>query len=243
MGKDFAESVRALGKLGIPAIEFWTWWDKDLNAVKAVVEETGVTIAAFCTKFISLVDKGQRGAYLDGLKESVEAARKLGCRTLISQTGNDNGYPRETQMKTMAEGLSVCAPVLRDAGVTLVVEPLNQHIDHAGYFLSSSVEAFALMEQVSSPFVKVLFDVYHQQTTEGNIINHIAANIGQIGHFHAAGLPGRHELYTGELNYPAIFRAIDATGYSGYVGLEYFPVEDALDGLKKTLTMLGINAI
>ena len=233
LGKDFLEGMRETKEAGIGAFEFWSWWDKDLDAIAAEQERLGLKTAAMCTKFVSLVDPSQHEAYLAGLRESIEAARKLGCSTLISQVGSDTGRPREEQHRALCEGLKKAAPLLEESGITLVVEPLNVAVDHAGYYLSSSKESFDIVREVGSERVKILFDIYHQQITEGDVIRSIENNISLIGHFHAAGNPGRHELDTGELNYPNIFRAIRETGYHQYVGLEYFPLEPAADGLKK----------
>ena len=123
-------------------------------------------------------------------------------------------------------------PLLEREGITLLVEPLNTLVNHPGYFLASSEEAFDIVKQVGSQYVKVLFDIYHQQITEGHLIANIRENITWIGHFHAAGNPGRHELSNGELNYEQIFKAIDETGFTGYIGLEYFPLEEPSIGLK-----------
>lgn len=114
----------------------------------------------------------------------------------------------------------------------LLVEPLNTRIDHVGYYLDSSEEAFTIIDEVGSAYVKVLFDIYHQQIMEGDIIRRITGNIQKIGHFHVAGSMGRHELNDGELNYDAIFRAIVDKGFNGYIGLEYFPLEKPEKGLK-----------
>ena len=122
--------------------------------------------------------------------------------------------------------------MLESEGIILVIEPLNLTIDHKGYYLSKSSEAFDIVSEVGSPNVKVLYDIYHQQVTEGNIINTIRENIDLIGHFHAAGLPGRQELNRGELYYPAVFDAIDHAGYQGYVGLEYMPAGDPLASIE-----------
>lgn len=232
-GRDFLEGMREVKEAGIGAFEFWSWWDKDLEAIAAEKSRLGLTVAAMCTKFVSLVDPAQHEEYLAGLKESIEAAKKLDCTTLISQVGADTGKPREEQRRALCEGLKRAAPLLEESGITLVVEPLNVAVDHAGYYLSSSQEAFEIAEEVGSERVKILFDIYHQQITEGDVIRRIEKNISLIGHFHAAGNPGRHELDTGELHYPNIFRAIRETGYDKYIGLEYFPLEPALDGLKK----------
>ena len=131
----------------------------------------------------------------------------------------------------MVEGLKACVPYLEESGITLVVEPLNTRVDHAGYYLSSSDEAAEIMKEVGSPYVKMLFDIYHQQIMEGDLIRRIKEYIPYIGHFHAAGNPGRHELYQSEVDYGKVFAAIQETGYEGCVGLEYFPLDDPEKGL------------
>lgn len=238
-GRPFLESLEIIHSIGIDTFEFWTWWDKDLNAIKGKKEELGLNVYAFCTKFVSLVDPSARNVYIQGLEESIEAAQFLGCRSLITQTGIDNGYPREVQRKCMVDGLKACAPLLEKAGISLLVEPLNVHVDHPGHFLSSSSEAFSIIEEVGSPNVKLLFDIYHQQITEGNLIPNLTKNLNLIGHVHAAGHPGRNELYSGEICYPAIFQALEDAGYNGYIGLEYFPKDEPLKGIKYVLDRNG----
>lgn len=234
-GHDFTDSLRQLATAGVTAFEFWGWWDKDVARIKGVKEELGLTAVSLCTHFISLVDPSQRAAYLHGLEQSIHVAQQLGATTLISQVGNDTGTPRAQQQQSLIEGLKTAVPLLEKANLQLAFEPLNVLVDHPGYYLTRSNEAFAVAAAVNSPHIKVLFDIYHQQITEGNVIRNIVDNIDLIGHFHAAGNPGRHELDNGELNYHEIFRAIDATGYQGYVGLEYYPVEEPLRGIRPFL--------
>ena len=228
------QALSQVSQAGIDAFEFWGWWDKDLDAIDAARAEFGLELSACCTRFITLVDPKQRDEYLLGLRESIEAARQLGCRTLISQVGDFlPQVSRQDQHDSLVDGLREAAPMLEAAGVTLVIEPLNELIDHPGYYLVRSDEAFKIVDTVGSPNVKVVFDIYHQQISEGQLIANLTANIDRIGHFHAAGNPGRHELTRGELHYPSIFAAIQETTYEGFVGLEYWPVDDALTGLKE----------
>ncbi len=231
-GMDPVEAMRRVKKLGFEAVEFWSWWDADLDAIARARQELGLTITTFCTKFVSMTDKSKRQLYLEGLKESIDAAKKCGVKMLITQVGNDTGKSWEQQMRNVLEGCKAAVPILENADITLLVEPLNIKVDHKGYFLSMSSDGFALIQDVGSPRVKLLYDIYHQQITEGNLIPTIIKNIGDIGHFHAAGHPGRHELDTGEINYPNVFRAILEAGYQGYVGLEYFPVREPEEGLR-----------
>ncbi len=137
------------------------------------------------------------------------------------------------QMHTsIVEGLGQAAPMVEEAGLFLAVEPLNVLVDHPGYYLTTSEEGFDILGEVGSPNVKLLFDIYHQQITEGNLLDNIIPNIGSISHFHVADVPGRHEPSTGEINYSNVFAAIEKTGYGGYVGLEYGPTGDTAESLK-----------
>lgn len=202
--------------------------------MSTITSELGLTIAAFCTTFGSLVDPHARSKFLLDLVESAAVARRLGCRNLITQVGATLPDVSESaQIETMIEGLRQCVPILQRAGVIVLIEPLNT-VDHPGYFLTKSSVAFEICAQVASPHVQVLYDIYHQQVTEGNLIATIARNIQHIGHFHAAGTPGRAELYGGEIDYPTVLRAIADTGFTGHVGLEYFPHEPPVMSLSNT---------
>lgn len=238
-----SEAIARAKACGIDAFEFWGWWDKDLGEIQDAAAEHSMQIAACCTKFISLVDPATRSAYLDGLAESIEAAKQIGCPTLISQVGDFRpDVSNEQQHDCLVEGLREAAPMLEQAGITLVFEPLNDLIDHVGYYLVRSEQAFAIVDQVASENVKVVFDIYHQQISEGNVIRNAKENIGRIGHFHAAGNPGRNELTRGELNYAEIFREIRESDYDGYVGLEYWPIDEVEAGLREAAKLVaGVN--
>jgi hydroxypyruvate isomerase len=231
MGQEAAlEGVKACG---FQAFEFWSWWNRDLDALQKKATALGLECATFCQKIISLTDPAKREDYLAGLKESIAAAKKLGARTLISQLGDDTGAVRQFQHRSIVAGLKAAAPLLEESGVTLLIEPLNGRIDHPGTYLEYSDEGFEIVDEVGSGNVRLLFDIYHQQITEGNIIQRITENISRIGYFHSAGIPGRNELDRGELDYRRIFSALAALGYNGFIGLEYFPAEDAETGLKR----------
>lgn len=241
-GVDETEAIARVAEAGINAFEFWCWWEKDLDRIVSARDQHSMTIAACCTRFVSLVDPKLRDNYLQGLQESIVAAQQLGCRTLISQVGDFRpGVSREDQHRSLVEGLTEAAPLLQAAGITLVIEPLNELVDHVGYYLVRSDEAFEIVDAVASDNVKVVFDIYHQQISEGHVIDRLTKRIDAIGHFHAAGNPGRHELTRGELNYPEIFAAIAATNYNGYVGLEYWPQSDPVAGLRRAAAMTAIQ--
>ncbi|MDR1971186.1 MAG: TIM barrel protein [Treponema sp.] len=227
------EALEALKAAGYGSFEFWGWWDRDLDSLQAKARTLGLSCHALCTRMVSLTDPAQRASYLAGLVESIDAAKRLGAKILISQVGNDTGAVRSFQHKSVVAGLKAAAPLLEESGITLAIEPLNGRVDHTGVYLESSDEGFDIVREVGSGRVKLLFDIYHQQISEGDLISRIGSNLDSIAHFHAAGAPGRHELDQGELNYPAIFKFLDDRGYGGLIGLEYFPSQDITEGLKK----------
>ncbi len=232
-GMPIQSSLPLVKASGCGAFEFWTWANKDLDALEKAMSETGLKLAAFGQKRASLVDPAERDLFLTNLNETIAVAHRLGCKTLIVTVGDElPGRTRQEQAASIVEGMKRSAPVLEKEGITAVVEPLNILVNHKGYYLARSEEAFDIINKVGSPNVKVLFDIYHQQITEGNLIANITANIGLIGHFHVADVPGRNDPGSGEINYFKVFEAIDKTGYSGYTGLEYRPLGDKAESLK-----------
>ncbi len=231
------EGIARTREAGYTACEFWGWWDMDWQKVQHALKEHQMKLAGMCTRFVPLNDPEKRQAYLDGLAETLEMAGRLDCQTIISQVGQEQPHlSREEQTQSIIDGLKACVPMLEEAGVTLVIEPLNTRYNHPGYFLARSDEAFAIVRKVNSPHVKVLFDIYHQQITEGNLIPNITDNAAWIGHVHMAGHPGRNEPFgRNEIHYPSVLGALKEAGYTGAVGLEYFPLMDAADSLKKLL--------
>lgn len=226
------EAIRRSAACGYRAVEFWGWWGRDLDALEDALGTSSVRLATFCTRFVSLVDRARRSEYIEGLSETLDVAARFGVSRIISQVGSElPDLAREDQQQSIVEGLVECAPMLEKAGVTLLVEPLNLLVDHKGYFLSRSAEAFDIVSAVDNTHVRVLYDIYHQQITEGNLISTIRRHLPLIGHFHAAGNPGRHELTTGEIRYEQVLAELRAAAYEGFVGLEYFPVEDPEAGL------------
>jgi len=228
---DFCDAIRKVASSGYDAAELWGWGDIDPVRAKAVLDETGVELLSMCTTEFRLTDPAYRDAFSDGIKKTCEFASKLGVKRLITQVGADTGMDRAFQHKSIVDGLSSVTPILELYGITLMIEPLNTIFDHKGYYLTSSAEAFDIVREVGSPFVKVIYDIYHQQITEGNIIPTVTSNLQYIAHLHAAGHPGRHELQLGESNYRVIIEAIDKAGYQGALGLEYFPTADPLESL------------
>ena len=229
---DFCDALRQIAALGYDAAETYEWKHLDLDAVKATIDETGVELLSMCTTEFRLTSPEHRELWLEGLRESCIAAAKLGVHKLITQVGQDTGEPREHQHRSIVDGLKAAGPILDEYDVTIMIEPLNLYVDHPGYYRWSSAEGFDIIREVNHPRVKLIYDIYHQQIMEGNIIPSVTGNLDLIAHLHAAGHPGRCELQLGESDYKNIIKAIADAGYTGALGLEYRPTLDPIESLK-----------
>lgn len=246
----FEERFAAAKACGLETVEFWGWENKNLEAVGRLLDQNGLKLAAFCVgsrdsavaaewNSKRLLDRSGIQAFVSAVRESAGVAHRLGCKTLIVTCGQErNDITRAQQHTNIVLALRAGAEIAEQMGVTLVLEPLNVLHDHRGYFLSSSYEGFGIVEEVGSPNVKLLYDVYHQQITEGNLISNIRRNAGLIGHIHIADVPGRHQPGTGEINYKNVFAALDAAGYEGFTGMEFSPVGSSADAVKLTIDLL-----
>jgi hydroxypyruvate isomerase len=173
---------------------------------------------------------------LEKMNAAIEATAAEGWKNVICFSGNARGIDRKTGMKNCVDALKKIVPVAEKAGVTLQMELLNSKVDHADYMCDNSVWGVELVKQVGSDNFKLLYDIYHMQIMEGDIIRTIQDNHAYYGHYHTAGNPGRHELDdTQELFYPAIARAIAETGYTGYFAHEFIPANDPLTGLRNAV--------
>ncbi|MDR1766585.1 MAG: TIM barrel protein [Lachnospiraceae bacterium] len=222
--KEIYDALADVKRAGYDGYEFWFWWDRDLKRLRQKQDELGLSCAAVCAKFmLNPGDREEQGGYLEDFAGSIRAAKELGCTNLIVQAGWEKpGLPREKHRETLLDTLSKAAKLAAPEGITLVLEPLNIKVDHAGYHLWDTQDAFGLIRRVGEPNVKLLFDIYHQQVSNGNIIASLKEGLDIIGHIHAAGCPGRGEITGGELDYRHIFTALGEMGYEGFCGLEYF---------------------
>lgn len=237
----FAERLAPARAAGVRAVEFWSWRNKDLPALERALGETGLEVAAFCCEGgPALTAPGaDASALVRGVAESAAVARRLGCARLIVTTGP--APAGETFAETAARvavKLHAMGRAASDAGVTLALEPLNTRVDHPGYWLTTLAEAALLLDAVALPSVRLLHDLYHQHVTEGRAAALAVEHLARTAHFHAAGVPGRHEpAGRGEVDYRALFADLDRQGYAGYVGLEYFPTLPAAESLAQSLAL------
>lgn len=238
--RPLADRFAPVSDLGAPAVEFWHWWDYDLDRLATQSERAGLDIVAVSANDAALTDPATADAAVEEITDSIEAARRIDCPRVIVLAGPDQAdLDRSAQRESVVSVLSTVAPAAERAGVTCVLEPLNTVVDHPGHFLQYADEAFSFVDAVGSPAVKVLFDIYHQQVTEGNIIQTITANLEAIDHLHAADVPGRHEPGTGELHYGNIIQAVEAAGYDGHVGFEFTPQTESDTAVRSIVDRFG----
>jgi hydroxypyruvate isomerase len=179
-----------------------------------------------------LADKKYHEACLAKLHEVIDATSEAGFPNVISFSGNRRGIPDDVGIENAAEALKKIVAHAEQKKVTICLEYLNSKINHKDYMFDRIAWGVEVCKRVGSERVKILYDIYHAQVMEGDIINTIRQYKDTIGHYHTGGNPGRNEIdETQELNYPAIMRAIAETGFEGYVAHEFVPKGDPLAGL------------
>ncbi|NIA16588.1 MAG: TIM barrel protein [Nitrospiraceae bacterium] len=223
-GRTFEEKLDKVDKWGLPGCE-WLGAKGDGAEFRKAADPRGIQLS--CIGGVGKIAPGQMVLPSDHDKlvaqfeERVALAKAFGCKTLIGLTGNErNDATPEEQTKYILQCLERLAPIAESNDVVIVMEALNTLVNHKGYFLTRTDQTMAILEDLDSPNVKMCFDIYHQQITEGNVIRNLSENIDRIGHFHVADNPGRKEPGTGELNYTNIFKAIHKAGYKDFVALE-----------------------
>jgi hydroxypyruvate isomerase len=175
------------------------------------------------------------------LLKNIELAAKYEIPSLIVFSGNRRGISDEEGIDNTVEGLLRVVKAAEEKGVTLCLELLNSKYDHKDYQCDRTWWGVEVCKRVNSPRVKLLYDIYHMQIMEGDLINTIRQNIKFIGHFHTAGVPGRRDIdEEQEINYRAVMRAIAETGYDGYVGHEFVPKGDPIEALKKAFEICNV---
>ena len=179
-----------------------------------------------------LNDKSIHPKFLEDFKTNIKAAAEYKWPNVICMAGDREGISDDEGMDNCHVILTEAVKIAEDAGVTICMELLNSKVNHPGYMCDKSAWGFELCRRVGSPRFKLLYDIYHMQIMEGDLIATIKNNIKMIGHFHTAGVPGRHELDENqEIYYPAVMRAIAESGYQGYVAHEYSPTRDPMESL------------
>ena len=243
----FLDRFQAAKDDGFEYVEFWSWTDKDLDAVKNAAEKANIKISGFNGDAdYSLVDPMHKEKYLDFLRQSVAAAQKIGAAsvTIHSNALGDGGIvvnhyddlSDTVKLCSMYDMLLECAKIAEESGIQMNLEALNITTDHVGNFLKNTQMAAEITRLIHSPKLKILYDVYHMQLNEGSICDTIRAYGDQFGHIHVADAPGRHEPGTGEINYHTVYACLEEIGYEGRIGFELIPKTTTAEAVKAIMS-------
>ena len=237
-GLTFDKLAGVAAEIGYEAVETWGRGE-DFDDFVATARKHGLVVASFIGHGSlpeGLNNRSNHGRIEKEIRESIDVAADNDIPGCICFSGNRRpGLTDEEGIVITAEGLARVADYAVRKGVNLNLELLNSKVDHKGYQCDRTGWAATVVDKVNCPRVKILYDIYHMQIMEGDVIRTIRDNIARIGHFHTAGVPGRNDMDdTQELNYAGIARAIAATKYGGYVGHEFSPKGDPIEALRKT---------
>jgi hydroxypyruvate isomerase len=235
------EFCRACKEMGIVAIDLLQPEDWPVVRDAGLVSSMGYPTRRDDFIATGFNDPANHPMLLKELEATIPLAAKAGVPNVIAMFGNRKGRSDAEAIANCVKGLSAIKPLAEEQGVTVCVELLNSKVDHADYQGDHTAFGVAVMQGVASPRVKLLYDIYHMQIMEGDVIRTIRANAQYIGHFHTGGVPGRHELDdTQELNWHAVARAIADTGFTGYMAHEFGPTRDPLESLPQAVTFCAV---
>jgi hydroxypyruvate isomerase len=212
--------------------EFEKWSDSEYANANRKRRELGIQFDATAGVRRSLTDPAQRDAFLAEVKGILPAMDKLECPALIVLTGNKvSGMSHEAQHASCVEGLKRAADIVAPKGYKILLENIDPE-ENPKYFLTSVNEGFDVVREVNHPQVRFLYDFFHEQISEGNLIEKLEKNIALVDLVHIADVPGRHEPGTGEINYPNIYKKLAELHYDRYIAMEFLPTADEVESLK-----------
>ena len=249
----FAERVQKAAQTGFKFVEMW-WVDGSFKGspvqLAKLASDNGVKITNTVVNSPDgsigggLTDPRQgKDTWLNRTRMTLTFNKEAQIPASIVLTGNRvEGLSDRQMMDSVIEWLKPAVDIAEKTGVTLLLECLNDKYDHPGYWLTSSDLGAEICRQIGSSRLRVLFDCYHMQIMEGDLVKHIERNLDMISHFHSAGVPGRNEHFKGEVNYPFVISAIERLGHQGVFGLEFAPSMDDETSLKQVFAHLSARA-
>jgi len=238
----FEEKLEIAARAGLQSVELMGehsgWSDTRISDVKKRARSLKLGIDAmsaipdWVSKPVSMVDPAQRQNMLKEVQTNIDYALKLEIPMLILVSGNAiPGRIQEEQYASLLEGAKRCGDLAAKAGVTLIVEPLNDRVDYKGFYLTTCEEGLQLVREVDNPHVRLLYDIYHQQAQTGGGMALIEEAVPYTKVFQVADHPGRRDPGTGDIDYAAIYRQIRDTGYEGYIAMEFLPAGEPVSAL------------
>src|SRR5437667_5427802 len=232
----FEQRLEKVAEAGYGAVElvdeFLKWSDEDFRRMNNKKRSLGITFDATAGVWKGIADSAGREAFLTDLQNFFPVAHKLECSAVIVLSGNRvEGVSRDAHHEACIEALKRAADLAAKQNVTLLLENIDQE-ENPKYYLTSVAEGFEIVRKVNHPNVKFLYDFYHEQIAEGNLIEKLEKNIDLVGLVHIADVPGRHEPGTGEINYANIFRKLAQLKYDHYAAMEFEPAGDPVAALR-----------
>ncbi len=236
----FLDRIRKVKEAGFSHYEFWPWRGKDIDAILKLNHELGLTTVQFSASpvkgfghGITNPDPARRDEFEGEIRTAVAVARKLRVKKICVVAGEEaRGHSRDEQTAAVIAALKAGAKIVEPEGITIILEPLNILVNHPRQLIVHSQQAAEVLKAVGSPSVKMLFDIYHQQISEGNLSGNIRKYHKLIGYYQLADHPGRHEPTTGEINYPFVLKTIHDVGYRDPIGMEMSPKSDPMLAFK-----------
>ena len=236
--RDFAQAAKRIGLAGIDLLQPADW---DIVREYGLACSMGYPTDRRDFLSVGFNDRANHAMLLRELERTIPLAAQHQVPNVIAMFGNRGGRSDAAAISASIEGLSKIKPLAEQHGVTVCVELLNSKVDHRDYQGDRTPFGVEVMKGVASPHVKLLYDIYHMQIMEGDVIRTIRDNIAYIGHFHTGGVPGRHELDAKqELNWRAIATAIADTSFTGFVAHEFVPTGDPLTSLKAAYDVFNV---
>lgn len=231
---DYAERIRAAAADGFDAVEMWMTSMHDVSALADAAAAAGVRITSVLAepRFSFTMPGVDMNVFFEGLKQSIANAKILGSPRVV--LGSGMGFPgkkRQAQLDELAAIFKQAVEIAEANGIQLVLEPVNTRVDHPGALLDRTDEAAYIARQVASPNFKILYDIYHSSVEGESPVDQLSKNADVIGYIQLADAPGRGEPGSGKIDWKPILAAVDASGYTEAVGLEYYPTKDTTESL------------
>ncbi|MDQ7844426.1 MAG: TIM barrel protein [Armatimonadota bacterium] len=238
------DALQVALQAGLRHVEFWDWRGRNVDALAERLRTLRCRAVIFSGNTFDepLVDADDHPRALAHLARSMEVARRLGAGLLVAHVGYSMvGRPRDGQWAAAVQGLRTAGAMAEEAGVVLAVEPLNSVLDHPGYFLDTLPAALRLLDEVGRPSVRLLLDVYHMRMMHEDLLERLPGALPYTVHIHLADVPGRGEPGTGTIDWPAVLRILERSGYRGALGLECWPSADPVSAVRRAAAVLGVR--
>lgn len=224
-GERLEDRMAAAAAAGFRKVEIFTTANRDVASLKAALGDTGCELLATVTDpRIQLVMEAQHDTFREMFDRAAAEAAELGAKFIVVPSGSAVPYmKRQVQLAIVAKAIASVVPVAQQHGLTILLEPVNTRVDHPGVLFGMTEDAVAVIEQVGSPSVKLLYDLYHSVTEREDPRDVLPAVAQHLGHIQVADAPGRGEPGSGQIDWPAMLALIESTGYAGVLGLECSP--------------------